>query len=180
MRHRLPSLLLALSLAVILAAPAHAGDLRIGYTNIELVLPLMPEARQVEQQLQAYQGQLQQQILERQEYARQKLEDYVDRQSRNALSPDEDAAAVGELTALDTEIQILAAEAEQKMMLKREELLAPVVERLQTAIDEVAAEGGYTYILNQSNSAGVSAILYGPDEDDITPTLLVKLGISAG
>lgn len=178
MRHRIPSLLLALALTVILAAPAHAGDVRIGYTNIEAVLPLMPETRQLERQLQTYQGQLQAQIQAKQEYAQEKLQDYVDRQSSGGLSAEEDAAAVAELTALDAEIQTMVAEAEQKLMSKREELLAPVVERLQTAIDEVAAEGGFTYILNQTSSAGVTTILHGPDEDDITPALLAKLGIS--
>ncbi len=180
MRHLTAIPFLVLVVAVSLPTPAHAGDVRIGYTNVELVLSMMPEARQVEQQLQTFQGQLEAQLQTKQEYAQQRLEEYMDRQSRGDLTPDQDSQYVVELTALDAEIQSMVSEAEQKLVIRRGELLEPVVERLQTAIDEVAAEGGFTYILNQTTSAGVSTLLYGPDEDDITAALLAKLGISTG
>ncbi len=63
------------------------------------------------------------------------------------------------------------------MLAKRQELLEPVLEKLQAAIDAVAAEQGYTYILNQSTGSGVSVLLHGPEEADITEALMKKLGI---
>ena len=62
-------------------------------------------------------------------------------------------------------------------MQKREELLLPVLEKLQNKIDEVAKSNGFTYILNQTTSTGVSTILFGPEENDITEKLMTALGI---
>jgi outer membrane protein len=182
MNHPTRSMTLAFALLATLAVAgvAPADEIRIGYTNIEAVLTFMPEVRQMEQQIQTYQGQLTETLQAKQTYAQGKLEEYLMRQQLGDMSPDEEAQLTRELTALDAEIQAFAADAEAKLAFRREELLLPILERLQAAIDEVAAEGGFTYILNQSNSAGVSTLLHGPDEDDITAALLAKLGIQAG
>ncbi|MBK6901432.1 MAG: OmpH family outer membrane protein [Saprospirales bacterium] len=48
---------------------------------------------------------------------------------------------------------------------------------MQNAINEVARENGYTHVLNQTTSGGVSTILYGPPEDDLTEKIFNKLGM---
>lgn len=154
-----------------------AQEVKIGYTNIELVLAYMPEARQMEKTLQTYQKKLAEQIQTKEKYAMDKLQDYQTKIEKNQLSPDAKAAAEKELQKLDQEIQQFAQESEYNLMAKREELLQPIVEKLQKAIDETAEAKGFTYILNQTTSAGVSTILYGPDENDITEDLMKKLGI---
>ena len=78
------------------------------------------------------------------------------------------------------EIQDMASRIEefqqnaQKQLQEREtELLKPIIDRAKKAIEEVAKEGGYTYIFD----AGTGALLYSQDSDDIMPQVKKKLGL---
>ena len=59
------------------------------------------------------------------------------------------------------------------IMQKEQELLQPLIERAKTAINEVAKEKGYTYILD----TGTGVVVFFDDTDDITPFVKKKLGI---
>lgn len=62
----------------------------------------------------------------------------------------------------------------QKQLQEREStLLKPIIDRAKKAIEDVAREGGYTYILD----AGTAAVLYSQDSDDIMPLVKKKLGL---
>lgn len=154
------------------------AQIKIGYTNVELVLAYMPESKSVEQTLGTFQQKLQQQLEAKQKYARTKLEEYVEKRDKNLASPEQLGLMEKELEKLDTEITSFASESEQKIMAKREELLVPILEKLQNSIEAVAKENGFAYILNQTTSSGVSTILFGPEENDITEILFKKLGIA--
>ena len=52
-------------------------------------------------------------------------------------------------------------------------MLKPIVDRAKKAIEEVGKENGYTYIFD----AGVGAVLYSQDSDDIMPLVKKKLGL---
>ena len=154
------------------------AQIKIGYTNVELVLQYMPETKAVNMTLQTYENKLKEQLDTKQKYARTRLEEYMDLKKKNAVSPSQDTVYQRELQKLDDEINNFVADAEQKIGTKREELLVPVLEKLQNSIETVAKESGYSYILNQTTSTGVSTILYGPEENDITEMLLKKLNIT--
>lgn len=153
------------------------GQVKIGYTNIELILNYMPEMRSVDQGLQTFQKKLAEKLKVKEDYATQKLQEYQELAQANRLSPADKETREKELMKLDQELQKEAGEAEFDLMAKRQELMGPVLEKLQKAIDDVAEGEGYTVILNQTTSAGVSTILYGPEEDDVTERVMTKLGI---
>jgi outer membrane protein len=174
---KLKMMLLAFVVVLLTSLTAQA-QVKIGYTNLEVVLASMPEAKTMERELQVFEEKLGAKIKVKDDYVKQKYQEYLDRKDRNAFaSQAEQEAAEKELLRLDEEVQKLAQDAEYDMMAKRQALLEPVLAKLQTAIDAVAVAGGYTYILNQTTSAGVSTILYGPDEADITKALFGKLGL---
>ncbi|MBK9447836.1 MAG: OmpH family outer membrane protein [Bacteroidetes bacterium] len=173
---KLKMMLLAI-VAVLVTSFSAQAQVKIGYTNLEVVLASMPEAKTMERELQVFEENLVENQSERR-LCKQKYQEYLDKKERGAfLTPAEQEAAEKELLRLDEEVQKLAQDAEYDMMAKRQALLEPVLAKLQTAIDAVAIAGGYTYILNQTTSAGVSTILYGPDEADITKALFGKLGL---
>ena len=163
---------------MLFAISGQAQEVKIGYTNIELVLLQMPKAKQVEAALATFEQKLTEQLQIKQNYARQRLTEYMEKKEKNQISPEEDQAFQKELGDLDKEIQEFAAESEQKLLAKREELLVPVLDDLQNAIDAVAERKGYKYVLNQTMSSGVSTILYGPEEDDLTEDIMKELGIA--
>jgi len=58
--------------------------------------------------------------------------------------------------------------------IKREEILAPILTRVQTAIDEIAKSEGYTIIFDSSM---MNAILFTTPDGDIEAKVRAKLGI---
>jgi outer membrane protein len=156
---------------------AQPGE-KIAFTNVELILAYMPETAAIDKQMETMEAKLSQSLEVKQKYYQQKMMDYVEREQKGpAMTETEKNAAVTELQKLEGEIQANVADAQQKLLAKRMELLGPVQAKMQKAIDEVAVEGGYTYILNQAVGSGIPSILYGDKELDVTTTIAKKLGI---
>lgn len=152
-------------------------NVKIGFTNIELILAYMPEVKDVEKQITTIQKRMGEQLQTKNAYAQQKLQEYMQAEQAGTLSPADKQAKEEELMKLDGELQKFSEEAEMEVMQQREKLLSPILDKLQDNIDAVAEENGFTYILNQTTSAGVSTILFGPEQNDVTELVLAKLGI---
>lgn len=154
---------------------------RIGYTNIELVLAYMPESSAVQQSLQKHQQKLGEKLQIKEQYAQTMLQEYMEIKQREETGQIVDQVDLRsreeELQKLEKELQQSAQEAEYEMMVKQQEMMTPVLEKLQKAIDTVAEREGCTYVLNQTTSAGVSTILFGPEEDDLTEAIMKELNI---
>ena len=78
-----------------------------------------------------------------------------------------------EIQDLQTRIEAFQMSAQQDLNEKEEELTKPIIDRARKAINEVAKEGGYSYILN----AAEGMLLYTDGGEDITPLVKKKLGI---
>jgi outer membrane protein len=157
---------------------ASKPSLRIGYTNLERVLQLMPEAQAVDSQLRAYQASLLQPIQQKQAALEKQYQNFLELQQKGLLAPVEVEQRQKELLKLNEEVQRLQIQAEEKLYAKRAELLQPLSDKLQKVIEELAQEEGYDYILNNSNATGVAFILHAPKEHDVTKRLLKRLGVS--
>lgn len=173
---KLKALFAICSFALLLGSTAIA-QVKIGYTNVEAVLANMPESKLVEKQLETYQKKLSANLKIKDDYVKQKYQEYLDLRERGTMTPEEQQRREAELLKLDEEVQKLAADAEYDLVAKQQELMEPILSKLQTAINTVAKAQGFTYILNQTTSAGVSTILYGPEENDITEAVFKQMGI---
>ena len=78
-----------------------------------------------------------------------------------------------ELQDLQGQITSLEQTANEKIEDKLQELLAPVNEKAQKAIEAVAKEKGYSYILD----SGAGSIIYALPSDNILDATKQKLGI---
>jgi outer membrane protein len=76
-----------------------------------------------------------------------------------------------ELQALQESIQKFAAEAEKSMQNKQVQLLAPVYEKIDGGIKDVAKEHGYSHVFSQG------VLLFATEEFDISDLVLTKLGV---
>lgn len=152
--------------------------LRIAYTNIELVLSYLPEAKDMQAQLNTYERKILEQLNIKQAYLQTRLEEYQELKAQGKLTPAQEEERRKELLRLDEEIKKFQQESEENYLKKKEELLKPLVEKLQKAIFEIATQEGYDYVFNNSNSSGVATILHGPQAHDITERLIRKLGVS--
>ena len=150
---------------------------KVGWTNVELLLAYLPETEQMETKLATLEKAALEQLEIKQKYYQQKLLEYMELKEAGKLSDAMDQAAQQELTKLQGEIQEGAKLAELKLVEKRMELLGPIQEKMQKAIDDTAKELGYTYILNNAMGSGIPTILFGKAEDDVTEAIANKLGI---
>jgi outer membrane protein len=83
-----------------------------------------------------------------------------------------------ELQGLQTRIQEFGRTAEQSLQTKYQSLVNPVVQKIQKAIDAVAKEEGYQYVFNlDAGSNTIPILLVAPEENNITESVLKKLGI---
>ena len=83
-----------------------------------------------------------------------------------------------ELQGLQGRIQEFGRTAEQSLQAKYQQLVNPVVQKIQKAIDAVAKENGYQYVFNLDAGANtIPILLVAPEENNITELVLKKMGI---
>lgn len=168
----------AFILALGLTANGFAQNLKIGYANIEMVLVYMQETKAMNQDLQTYQQKLGEKLQTKQQYAQTKFAEYQELKQKGASADQAELESKEqELLKLDEELKKEAGEADQKLMEKRQELMKPILEKLDASIKTLAASEGYDLILNSVDGNGVSIVLYGPEEHDLTKKLMTSLGI---
>ena len=147
---------------------------RYGHLNFSGLLAIMPESAAAEAELQTLNDQL---VAEGEEMAntlQQGVAEYQAAEASQEKSPLELQAMV---QALQTQQQALTAfeqNAGQQLEEKRMELLQPVVEQAQTAVNEVAQENGFVLVFD----TGVfNAILFAQESEDLMPLVKAKLGL---
>jgi outer membrane protein len=152
------------------------APLKIGYTSVEYVLSQMPESKQIESDLKAYNTQLEAQLKSKYTEYQTKGEAY--QKGAGSMTDVVKADKEKELTALQQSIQEFQRSAEQSLQQKQQALLKPALDKLQKNIDAVAEENGYTYVLNSDGASPV--LLHGPKDGDISDLVLKKMGITPG
>ncbi|WP_291780920.1 OmpH family outer membrane protein [Cecembia sp.] len=150
------------------------SDIKIGYTNVELLMDLMPEMEQISADIQDYQTQLQTSMQTKAQDFERRVQSY--QQAAPTMTEDARAERESELRRLQQEIQKSEQDAQVAYQRKLQELLEPVQQKVFNAINSVAAENNYTHVF--SEAAGNSPILlYTRDDDKFTEMVLAKLGI---
>lgn len=156
------------------------NNLKLGYTNLDYILGLLPEAKQIETELQSYEKQLQNQLQGKYTEYEKKIQDY-EKASKSGLMTDvvkEDKEK--EIMTLQKSIKEFEESAQGSLQKKQVSLLEPVLAKVQKAIDQVGEENGYTYIFSTHADYGGSAIiLFAKNkEDNVSDLVLKKLGVT--
>lgn len=159
---------LAVALVVVLVSTFSAHAQKIGYVDAEAILYSLPEIPNVQQALEKFQrdsiGREYEQILS--EYNRK------DSLVKNASTPKSvKDAAEKDLVELRSALGNWQNYAGQWNQRKSGELLAPLNKKVMDAVNAVAKEKGYTYILNPG------ALIVAPPGDDISMIVAQRLGI---
>lgn len=148
---------------------------KYGFVNTDLILATMPDVKTMEPQLQTLQTQLQkkgQQMVTNLQKASQTAQADLE---AGKMSPVQQEAKQKELAKMQEEILAYEQSMQQQLMQKREQLLGPILEKVNNAINAVAKEQGYTMLFNGSPSSGV--LLYADEAQDATAAVKSKLGI---
>lgn len=144
---------------------------KIGYIDFNTLLAAMPGIDSVKIKLQNYQQSLSDQM----DAMKAEFENkYLDYQNTAAgMSDLIKQTKEKELSDLQGRIDAFQQKANQDLQLKQQELVAPFIEKAKVAVQDVAKEHKYTYVLN----AIEDVILYKDATDDLMALVKKKLGI---
>jgi outer membrane protein len=144
-----------------------------GYVNSAAVLSEMPEMKQMRSTLEGFQAQLKKQGEARVAAYQQKEQAAMQKKQRGEMTPKEEEQVMADLQKEQEDIYKLGQEMEQKLTDKQNELMAPILEKVNTVINEVATEGEFQYIFDATSGV----ILYADASTDVTELVKTKLGI---
>ncbi|WP_233555575.1 OmpH family outer membrane protein [Pontibacter oryzae] len=150
-------------------AQSNDQPLKIGYTNVEYILLQMPESKQIESQLKDHSTQLENQLKGKYAEYESKLQAYEKGAATMDKTIREDKEK--ELMNMNNSIQEFQRTAQMSLQQKEKSLVDPVIAKIDKAIKDVAKESGYTYVISNQ------ALLAGPEDGDISPLVLKKLGV---
>lgn len=145
---------------------------KIGYFDLNYVLPQLPDFKVAQSELQSYQSKLEEDFKAKQQELQTKYQKYL---NEGASMPDPTRQALEkEIGSLQEQLQEFQASAAESIQKKENALLAPIYKKIEEAIVAVAKENGYTYILRRE------ALLYEPEDGtgDISDLVLKKLGVT--
>lgn len=157
--------------------PAASGLTKIGYTNVDYVISKLPEAKVMQNQIEVTKAQLDKALGETYKEAQEKYEAYQKNgpQMTDVIRADKEK----ELQNLQTRITEMQTNAQQSLQAKQQQLLEPILTKVNNAIQEVGKESGFLFILNMDAGQGTTPIILfaASEENNATNLILRKLGV---
>lgn len=173
------TLLVALFCGLLITANAQNTDhpvQKIGYAETDYIMSLLPDAKKIESELKTHGAQLENQMKAKYDDYQAKLKAY---QGMPATTPDAiKSDKERELAALQENMQKFQQDAQSSYSKKQADLLDPIYKKISKAIEEVAKENGYTFILSPQMTNGGDIILYNDEKFNISDLVLKKLGVT--
>jgi outer membrane protein len=154
------------------AVPAASSAQKVGHLNVDSLLKIWPAYQQVVDSLSNYQIQAQKTIQTMQiEYAAKQRE--ID-STKSTSTPLLQALRENQLKQIEDNLYAYVQLAEQEAAAIQTKLVDTLYKQLNGAIEAVAKEKGYKYILDSSNGGQV---LYADPADDVFEAVRMKLKI---
>jgi outer membrane protein len=157
---------------VVLMSSFTANAQKIAHVNLDSLISIMPESKVAQQAVQDYAKQLEKQVTDMQTELQTKYAEYQEKSKD--LAEVIRANKEKELNDLNQRIQDFQQQAQTEYQKKSAELSKPVYEKAKKAIDQVAKENGYKYVLDTSTGL----VIYNEPADDIFSLVVKKLGIT--
>ncbi|MBM3177324.1 MAG: OmpH family outer membrane protein [Bacteroidetes bacterium] len=169
-------LFVALSSAAALAQTPTPAPQKIGFADWNYIFSQLPEYKQIDNELKTHGTQLENQL-------KAKYQDYETKvkafQSMPATTSDViKADKERELVALQENIQKFQQDAQTSIQKKQVDLMQPVYTKVGKAIEDVAKEQGFAFIINPQTTAGDDILLFSDEKFDISNSVLKKLGVT--
>lgn len=148
---------------------------KFGHINLEDVVELMPERVKAEEEFNKELAGMEEQYATLRKEYETKMADYVTK--RDSLTQLVRESKEEELNTLGQRIQSYQETAGQQLQQRQVDLMKPIYEKAQKAIQDVGKEKGLLYIFNVNEQLG-GLILYRSNESvDVLPFVKQKLGL---
>ncbi|MEO5581250.1 MAG: OmpH family outer membrane protein [Saprospiraceae bacterium] len=165
-------ILIVLSLAFM---TLHLDAQKFGFTNSAMIMSEVPEVKQAESNLKAYQEQLTKQGQIKVEALQSKYQELARKEKQGEIAPKALQEQSEKLKAEEDDLAKLEQDMQGQLAQKREALLQPILDKINKGIQDVAKEHGYSFIFD--SSAGM--LLYADESNDVTTLVRSKLGLTA-
>ncbi|MBX2979723.1 MAG: OmpH family outer membrane protein [Flavobacteriales bacterium] len=165
---------LVLAVVMLLSAAPSAlaqTDLKLGHIDRQKLMLMLPERKDAEAKMQKFAEELERRLKAMgAEY--QSMVEQAQRDGQN-MTQTQQQAMIRDINEMEQRIQAAQEKAQEDLARQEEELLRPMVERTNKAIDEVAKANNFTYVFDTSTGF----VLYFDKGEDIMPLVKTKLGI---
>lgn len=169
MKFSVITLLLLLSIGMTNSIDAQ----KFGYVDTAEIVQSMPQVKEANANIETYRNQLQKKGQEKLKALQAKYGDLEKKQSRGEISRVELEAEVEKLKTEESELMKFDQDSQEKIIAKSQKLLQPLTDKIQEAINAVAAEQGYAYIFDSSTGF----VLYADTAADCSQLVRAKLGL---
>jgi outer membrane protein len=149
-----------------------AQEVKLGHVNIQEVFPQMPEIAGIQKTIDDQTKVIETTLSQMTDELKTKLKEYQDKQATMPESVKQ--VRETELQDLQQRIQTFRQTSAMDLDKKKQELSAPVIDKINKAISEIAVEGKYLYVFNYDPQIFAYKA---PNSNDITPLVKKKLGL---
>lgn len=157
-------------LAILLILPTMAFAQKFGTVDATTIIPNLPEYKEAQTAVEAAAKTLETELANLNEQYQKAIEAF------QALPKDElesiKQRKAEEIQTLEQRIMQFRQSASQDLDQQQQKLMAPILQKVNDAINAVVAEGGYTMVFERS-----AGIYPGAAVEDITPAVKKKLNI---
>ena len=152
------------------SAKAQGTTAKIGYISLQELIPAMPEYKKADTSLNDYQNALGQNFedMKREYYEK---DSSLNSKDSTKLTKAQLEIKRREVSELLQKLQGWQQQAQQLYQQKQQDLITPIQKKALEAVQTVAKENGYTYVLSKE------ALLVSPPAEDLLPLVKKKLGI---
>jgi len=166
-------IMIVLAMALIMIGSSANAQVKIGYINTQQLFEIMPEAKVIDSVLNDFAQKLKVQQDAMVQELNSKMSKFEEDRKSGDMAQSVLEVRYGEIEDLQTRIQNFQQKAQQDLTAKQQELYKPLIDKIESAIKDVAKENGFRYVFESSTGN----ILYSVDEDNILPLVKKKLGI---
>lgn len=147
---------------------------KFGYLNSQELILLLPEAKVADKEIENYQKQLAAAFEKKVTNFQSDAAALEKKAQEGGMSQVEIQDAGAKLQQRQQALQKEEYDLTEKLGKKRNDLLKPILDKIDKAIKEVGKENGYVMIFD---SSGMNVMLYHDTSKDVMPLVKAKLGL---
>jgi outer membrane protein len=148
---------------------------KIGYAETDYIMSQLPEFKKMDSELKTHYSQLQDQMKSKYDEFEAKVKSF---KAMPASTPDAiKADKEHELAILQQSLEKFKNDAQTSYQKKQNDLLNPLYNRIGNAIEQVARENGFAFIINHRFDNEGQVLLSWDEKFNISDLVLKKLGV---
>lgn len=153
-----------------------SAQLKVGIMNPERVMDSLPETEEIQRELEQFVQQRQQEFTESYSVWIEAVTSYEERVEDGTLTGQQRQQEEERLMEQEEELGNMEQRIQAQIQNRQNELIGPVMQRVEDAMETVARELDLDYVLNQQTSTGDPVVYYSSERGvDITDQVIEKL-----